>query len=203
LTFRIDDSGRVFLEGKVAYDLECRVPTAVDVKIEFPSDYPFSEPRAYDSEDHFPHIADRHFYKDGRCCMWIPPKSEWSATDPEALLKFLDQVVLFFHRQLIADAWPPHIPFLWPGGEWGHGVSGYLELLAEKMVGEENSNPTLLPLILGIRSVGRNDKCPCGSNRKYKKCHLQRVEKLRGVLSLEDLDWISSRMGQLSDKRSG
>jgi hypothetical protein len=27
--------------------------------------------------------------------------------------------------------------------------------------------------------TGRNDACPCGSNKKYKKCHLQADEKAK------------------------
>jgi len=27
-----------------------------------------------------------------------------------------------------------------------------------------------------LRSTGRNDTCPCGSGKKYKKCHLQKDE---------------------------
>jgi hypothetical protein len=45
---------------------------------------------------------------------------------------------------------------------------------------ESARNPVLLPLFLPsapivnpLRDVGRNDPCPCGSGRKYKKCCLQ------------------------------
>ncbi len=35
---------------------------------------------------------------------------------------------------------------------------------------EENDQPELVPV--GPKSeVGRNDPCPCGSGKKYKKCH--------------------------------
>ena len=30
--------------------------------------------------------------------------------------------------------------------------------------------PTLVPVRQSVK-VGRNDPCPCGSGRKYKKCH--------------------------------
>jgi hypothetical protein len=30
---------------------------------------------------------------------------------------------------------------------------------------------------LRVKNTGRNDTCPCGSGKKYKKCHLQADEK--------------------------
>lgn len=30
-----------------------------------------------------------------------------------------------------------------------------------------------------LKSTGRNDPCPCGSSKKYKKCHLAADEKSR------------------------
>lgn len=31
-----------------------------------------------------------------------------------------------------------------------------------------------------LKSAGRNDTCPCGSGKKYKKCHLQADEESHG-----------------------
>jgi preprotein translocase subunit SecA len=44
---------------------------------------------------------------------------------------------------------------------------------AEAMVtGEENSKPKETPVPVRVeQKVGRNDDCPCGSGKKYKKCH--------------------------------
>ena len=30
-------------------------------------------------------------------------------------------------------------------------------------------------------SIGRNDKCPCGSNLKYKKCCLDKIENQEAI----------------------
>jgi hypothetical protein len=35
-----------------------------------------------------------------------------------------------------------------------------------------DDDPFVKPSLLITRSVGRNDPCPCGSGKKYKKCHL-------------------------------
>jgi SEC-C motif len=39
------------------------------------------------------------------------------------------------------------------------------------IVGEPPSSPPLLPSKPAQDKVGRNDPCPCGSGKKYKKCH--------------------------------
>jgi hypothetical protein len=30
-----------------------------------------------------------------------------------------------------------------------------------------------------LKNLGRNDQCPCGSGKKYKKCHLAQDEELQ------------------------
>lgn len=52
--------------------------------------------------------------------------------------------------------------------------------------------------------IGRNDPCPCGSGKKYKKCCLPLERKIGSMLNVEDLlnyasDWIFSKEG-INDK---
>jgi len=37
--------------------------------------------------------------------------------------------------------------------------------------GESSSQPADQPFVRGGKKVGRNDPCPCGSEKKYKQCH--------------------------------
>lgn len=182
-------TGLVCLSGGLVYQLACNVPTAVQVRIVFPQDYPQQEPAAYDAEARFPHEADRHFYPDGRCCLWLPPESEWRADAPDALAIFLDQVVVFFDRQFVYDALPPHEK-AWPGGERGHGLVGYLEYVRDVLGGDEALVTALAPALAGRRRIGRNKKCPCGGGRKYKKCHMDRVATARRTLDQRRLSEI-------------
>ena len=54
-----------------------------------------------------------------------------------------------------------------------------------------------------MKKIGRNDPCPCGSGKKFKKCHMGR----EGELALEDLDGfteeMSSRITQLEEVNYG
>ena len=36
-----------------------------------------------------------------------------------------------------------------------------------------------------LKQTGRNDPCPCGSGRKYKKCHLREDQEAEHKLQLE------------------
>lgn len=55
-----------------------------------------------------------------------------------------------------------------PGGELPAGET-WPQLSTEESIGA----PAGRPLVDPLRHVGRNDPCPCGSGRKYKKCCLR------------------------------
>lgn len=101
LAFTVDEESQlVCLEGALAIDSGCGIATLVETKLVFPRVYPQTEPFAYDAARRFKahpekDIKDRHLSNDGKCCLWLPPRSPWSATDPNALRGFLDQLVVF------------------------------------------------------------------------------------------------------------
>jgi len=187
LSYRINEGeGRVYLEGPLIYVAGCGIPTEVELRVDFPFDYPNGEPLAFDAADRFlPHDMDRHFStKEGCCCLWLPPKSRWDPKDPDALLTFLDEVVVFFDRQLVYEAGGR---VAWPGGEHAHGDVGYLEWVAEEFGGDTAAVTALAPVFSGAVSVGRNDPCPCGKGIKFKRCHAPAVERVRGGIGLARL----------------
>jgi uncharacterized protein YecA (UPF0149 family) len=42
---------------------------------------------------------------------------------------------------------------------------------SSQMVANAIREAKVIPVISGQDKVGRNDPCPCGSGKKYKKCH--------------------------------
>lgn len=181
LSQRIDEEARrVHLEGTLVFRAECGIPTEVEVRVDFPLDYPSREPRAYDSAARFPHTMDRHFStEDGCCCLWLPPKSLWDPFSRDALLPFLDEVVVFFDRQLVYDACGQ---VEWPGGQYGHGAAGYRAWVLEEFGGSADAVAACVPVFDGTLDVGRNDRCPCGIGRKFKHCHGPAVERVRSEI---------------------
>lgn len=168
LAFRVDaERRRVVLEGTIVLkDEGCGVETRVATRLEFPRDYPASEPTAYEVGGRFPRDIDRHFGQGGYCCLWLPPQSPWDPRAPDALLTFLDQVAAFYDDQLLYEA-----TGRWPRPEWAHGAAGYVEYLLERLDGEES---VLDALAAGLR-LGPNHPCPCGRGPKYKRCHLKAI----------------------------
>jgi hypothetical protein len=177
LSYRIDEvAGAIYLEGTLIYRLACGIPTEVPVRIAFPRDYPRREPRAFDVARRFAHGLDRHMaIDDGACCLWLPPKSRWDAGDPDTLLTFLDEVVVFFHRQLVYDAGGQ---VEWPGPQYGHRFDGYEQWIIE-VFGDEHALRAFIPILKAHLKIGRNEGCPCGSGRKFKKCHNEKIEQIR------------------------
>ncbi len=177
LNYQVDDGlEAVFLQGPVTFVGRSGIPTDVEVKVEFPSSYPQHEPRAYDPVERFPHIADRHFFTDGQCCLWLPPETIWNLRDADCLLLFLDQVAIFFHKQLICDASGRNV---FPGSQRSHGDAGYIEYIQEMLRANDDILSLLVPLLInGGEYIGRNDLCLCGSGRKYKHCHLHSIRDL-------------------------
>jgi len=151
------------------------VPNRFRVRVEFPGDYPERDPRVFETAGRFPRDPDRHMLPDGLCCLWLRPESKWEAKDPDGLLRFLDEAILFFERQLIHEM---YLGEPWPGGERGHGLQGYEEYALELLGGDEGLLSALAPVLADAARVGRNDACPCGSGAKYKRCCLGRVEEV-------------------------
>lgn len=176
LRHRVDAyTGKARLEGTMTLRTESGVPRRFQVRVEFPDGYPNREPRIYETAGRFPRDPDRHMLPDGLCCLWLRAESKWDPEDRDSLLRFLDEAILFFERQLIQEMYPDEP---WPGGERGHGSLGYRDYVLELLGDDEELLSALAPVLAGTSRVGRNDRCPCGRGIKYKKCCLLRVEEI-------------------------
>jgi hypothetical protein len=181
-----EDTGELSLEGIFVYDTQSGIRDEIKICVVFPAFYPEQEPRAYEAGNRFLHTLERHFYEDsyreGRCCLWLPPNSKWNADDSESLLVFLDELVMFFDRELIFDATGK-----WPGPQYDHGYNGYTEWIMEVLGGDQQVLAKLSPLLSSSMKVSRNELCPCGRT-KYKRCHLHSVERIRREVGTKILE---------------
>ena len=112
-------------------------------------------------------IIDLHIYPDdSACCLGI----KYRDSKQLCIKEFLHELVIpFFYRLSYTDKFgiDRARKDLW--GEYSHGDKGEIEHFLE-VIGVALHNP------------GRNDPCPCGRGRKYKKCHLDEVESLQNFL---------------------
>lgn len=183
LQFRIDrEKQKVSLEGNMMIRAECGIPAEIATAVRFPWDYPGHEPVAYDAASRFQpkpdgKLVDRHLGSNGQCCLWLDPESRWNSRDPSALRLFLDELAVFFDRQLIYD-----LTGEWPGPSYSHGREGYLEFIREQLGSDAALTEVLIGLITMKIRIGPNDVCTCGSGKKFKKCHREVVEKIQGKI---------------------
>jgi len=187
LEWKIDQTTRLAaLEGDISIAEPCGTKASVSTRVAFLFDYPKSEPLAFETGHRFVWDKEHHILPaTGYCCLWLPPLSRWNPEDPDALRPFLDELVVFFDRQLVLEASGKQ---RWPGPSWAHGVFGYWDFVIEQLGSEKAADN-----FIAGRAIGRNEVCPCGSERKYKRCHLPEHEALARRIDGNELkrlrDW--------------
>jgi hypothetical protein len=184
----------VFLDGAITLRAECGVRTRIKTRLMFGDFYPQYEPIAYETGNMFQHTANRHFYSDGACCLWLPIESQWNPQGATALHSFLDQVSTFFERQLILDASPDK---RWAWGQRGHGIEGYLEFIQDELGGDSSIVSNFAGLLSGSKEIALSSDCPCHSGKKYKYCHAATVARLIGHLGAQN-PFLPARQDQVS-----
>jgi hypothetical protein len=190
LRFRLDaETGRMNLEGDFVLQTECSVTTSIAIRVVFPGNYPDSEPSAFDAGGRFPAFPDRHIIEGGQFCLWLAPCSPWDKEDPKRLLRFLDEVAVFLERQMVFE-----VTGIWPGNQYGHGRQGYEEFMLALLNGDAAHLASLFPVILGKADPGRNEVCPCGSQKKYKRCHSEVVAQIVGRIGRRTLNFYYSKL---------
>ena len=53
---------------------------------------------------------------------------------------------------------------------WLYGLKGWNDILDEKTRKQIRKDHNRSKMVINDDKVGRNDPCPCGSGKKYKKC---------------------------------
>jgi hypothetical protein len=61
----------------------------------------------------------------------------------------------------------------WPGPQYGHRIDGYEQWITEEF-GDEHALRLFIPILKAHLKIGRNERCPCDSGLKFKKCHNKR-----------------------------
>ena len=108
-------------------------------------------------------VIDLHIFSDGSCCLGIRTSPERSLTIErficELVIPFLYRLAYVDQHGLLASR-----NELW--GEYSHGKEGLWQ-----------HDDVILDI--AARAPGRNELCPCGSGRKFKRCHLDEVKALK------------------------
>lgn len=125
-----------------------------------------------------PHDPNRHINPvDGTACVVLPDAFWYENPDGMGLIDFLGGPLrsFFVGQSLFEEG----VPNPWHSGEWQHGIDGILDFYGP-LVG--STDPEIISnylVVLGSVHFSKNWFCPCGQDRKLKRCHLSLLEQLR------------------------
>lgn len=140
----------------------------VRLRIKYPTDFPSkNRPPSVYLESHrerWKNTGDSHIESDWRLCLFVPGESGIDFADPSSLNALFAVIQTFLLKQRIYQKRLAMVGKLakWPGEDRSHGEKGIMEAI--KAMGK----------------IGRNSLCPCASGKKYKKCHLIKMNELTG-----------------------
>lgn len=146
----------------------------IEIRIEFGLDYPKKPPVVFDAAKRWLPDDDRHIPADHSFCLYLRGVDEPDLSLPSALKVFMLDIICFLEQQLIYDRIGR-----FPGPQWPHRRDAYALYIVEELIAEPQ--PEELWASISSTEPERNDRCPCGSGIKYKRCHLELVHRLDGV----------------------
>jgi hypothetical protein len=134
------------------------------IEIHFAEGFPYRFPKLFEVGGDIPCEADFHKYSNNSCCITAPIDEFFKCKNGITVLQFINEQVIPY----LANQWYRQITGKFKD-EYSHGNKGQLECLCDYAFGEKKNN------------LGRNDKCFCGSNKKYKKCCMPFIAQIQQV----------------------
>jgi hypothetical protein len=164
-TFAVRDKG-IELDR---YTVEIRVP------LRFPADLPALK----EVGGRIPRTSDFHTNPDGTACLYIEEALSYELAKPiETLTDYLEGPVrnYFIGQSLVAKGGT------WPFGEHDHGADG-IKSVYSKLLGTNDTNEIRRYLQCFSQSkVKGHFDCPCGSGKRIRDCHQERLTELSKVI---------------------
>jgi hypothetical protein len=163
----IDRTGCAFVRG--SFDVVSEhghVYEAVRLRITYPPAFPARNqpPSVYleSHHDRWENGGDSHIEHDWRLCLFVPCESGIDFREADSLNDLLAVTHTFLFKQRVyqrrlARSRLDGGKAKWPGEDRSHGLQGIREAVQDG------------------GGIGRNDPCPCGSGKKFKRCHLGKL----------------------------
>ena len=164
----------VFLSGSFPLKDGERIVDRYSIEVAFPPNYPCDLPLVWEIGGRIPRTADRHIYTNGATCLFVLDERAWICPEGTSLLDFLNGPVRnFFLGQSLFE-----IDGVWPFGQRSHGVQGILEFYAERLDTNDKSVIIRYLDVLRKKDLKGHWRCPCGSGKRLRKCHMKLVVEL-------------------------
>jgi hypothetical protein len=170
------DDGNFITIGRLSHNRPHCGIESLRVRLEYPDDFPQSEPVVFDHDKAFVPSADGHQFSDGSLCLRFPARDEFSK-DIRALC-----------REVLGAAWNWMVKRNiyerdkskgWPGEAEAHGYAlPYRQLLLEELIAE--NHPFLNIWAEWATRTGSPARlqgpCLCLSGRSLGQCHKRIAE---------------------------
>ena len=171
-----DDKSQEVIIGNLADETDFLIRDVYEVEIclddldmnGWPKVYEVGKRHQEIAENRNSEIINLHINpEDNSCCLGIKsPDNRTFRIKPF----FHERVIPFLYRLSYVEKFGTDISSNDHWEEYSHGNDGIKEYFAE-MINYAKSN------------FGRNDSCPCGSGKKYKRCHFNDVEPIKRHLN--------------------
>ena len=166
----------VFIQGTYELILEGIVVECFKILVILPDNFPRELPRLFEIGGRFPITAKRHFFLNGKACLFIE-EERFKYWPSSSIKDFIDGPIRnFFISQLYFEK-----KSKWPFGAREHDEVGIMQFYLEYL---DIHNYRVLLKFLEYFSSGKikeSHLCPCGSGNKIRNC----VHK-EGILFLRD-----------------
>lgn len=142
--------------------------------------FPNRFPILFETGGEIPNEADWHKYKDGSCCITVWPDEVLKCKNGISVLFFIEKYAIpYFANQIHKKQTGEY-----KNGEYAHGIKGVSQFY-EALLKTSNKELWIQYFKNVFRNlkvpIGRNDMCFCGSEEKYKNCHLDIFTTLRQI----------------------
>jgi hypothetical protein len=161
-----------------------------------PSSYPFCVPIVIERSKIVPRDIDWHISPDGECCLDAEHSLLAMSKTGINIGDFIaEKVYSFFANQIHKLKSEKYA-----GAEYAHHTEGIIQYYVEELnVPSAMATLQTLNQILNKQSLGRNDKCTCGSGLKLKNCHKKQIQIIKSfgrVKIQEDIQDIDKYLNQ-------
>jgi hypothetical protein len=146
--------------------------------IGMPQCYPHCVPIVLENSKLIPRDIDWHISQEGVCCVDIEHNLLAMAKRGINLNSFIrEKVYPYFANQIYKLSEEKYA-----GKEYSHHLDGIIQYYIEdlKLISLEIII-NFLERILSNSFIGRNNKCPCGSGKKIKDCHLDEINTIKSI----------------------
>lgn len=167
-----------------------RIDDKYSVLILVSSDYPNSLPNAFETENRIP--ADFHKLHDGSLCFGELLAVKCKFLEEPTLLGFVKNCLIPYLYSYSHKCRYGKLPF----GELSHGLEGILEHYLDFFHLEDERALSGLIAILAQGNYRGHIFCPCGSGKRLRSCHGEKVHEMMRFSSTDYFQYLKEKIDQ-------